>query len=283
MAILSSLGLVKLWNSNWNKLAKIPLISLFFILMISPLKNQAATFPADYIYFNDISGGAKKAWSNFEYDYYFHGIKKSSEYLLNEVGEENIIVASNCNLSNYFENQKNVTFQYTRYLERSSVDWDYGLFGVNYIHPYQLKNKTWQSSQIIKTFFHNGNPIVVLLKRSNKNDFNGITELQEGKYKNGECLVKQALKSDPNNIWLLVHLGKKYILSKEFDKFEELFKEGLKLHSYYEPLYLLRAQKLFDEKKYSESLETLERLEQINPRYKNAAPLLKAINERLNK
>jgi tetratricopeptide (TPR) repeat protein len=283
IAIISSLGIIRLWNSNWNKFAKIPVLGLFFVLMIFPVKNQAKTFPADYIYFNEVSGGAKKAWSNFEYDYYFHGIKKSSEYLLNVAGAEDIIVASNCNLSNYFENRTNVTFQYARYLERSSVDWDYGLFGVNYIHPYQLKNKTWQSSQIIKTFYHHGNPIVVLLKRTDKNDFIGIRELEEGNYEKGELLVRQALKSDPNNVWLFVHLAKNCFKRKEFGNFEELIKNGLALHNYYEPLYLLNAQRFYNEGEYVKSLETLERLKWINPRYKNAAPLIKAVNEKLNK
>jgi len=76
---------------------------------------------------------------------------------------------------------------------------------------------------------------------------------------------------------------KKCIKTKEFDKFEEYFKVGLNLHPYYEPLYLLRAQKLFDEKKYTESLEVLDYLKEINPRYKNAVPLRKAVKEKLNK
>jgi len=283
MAVISSKGIIKFWNSSLKQITKIPVLGLFFVLMIFPLKNQATTFPADYIYFNMVSGGAKKAWSNFEYDYYFHGIKNSSEYLLNEIGDKHIVVASNCNLSNYFEKHANVKFQYTRYLERSSVDWDYGVFGVNYIHPFQLKNKTWQSSQIIKTFYHQGNPVAVLLKRSDKNDFNGISKLNGGNYQKGKLLVEQALEADPKNIWLFVHLMKKCIKTKEFDKFEEYFEVGLNLHPYYEPLYLLRAQKLFDEKKYTESLEVLDYLKEINPRYKNAAPLLKAVNEKLNK
>jgi hypothetical protein len=98
--------------------------------MILPVKHQFSTFPADYIYFNSISGGNTKAWSNFEYDYYFHGIKKPAEYLIELVGNEDITVASNCNLSNYFDRNKNIQYKYVRYLERSSVEWDYGLFGV---------------------------------------------------------------------------------------------------------------------------------------------------------
>jgi tetratricopeptide (TPR) repeat protein len=199
------------------------------------------------------------------------------------IGDKDAIVATNCNLSNYFEKNPNIKYQYTPYLERSSVDWDYGLFGVNYIHPYQLRNNTWQAKNIIKTFYHKGNPLVVLVKRNNKTDLAGIEQLESGHYEIAQKLLEESLKDDPSNVWLFVLLAKNCFNTKEFNKFDELMEEGFKLHAYYEPLFLLSAQKLFNDKKYQESLEMLESLEEINSRYKNAAPLLKAVNEKLNR
>ena len=279
-AVFSSVGIFKLINSNYRDIVKFPIVILFFILMILPVKHQVETFPADYIYFNSVSGGNKKAWSNYEYDYYYHSIKKSSEYLIELIGDEEITLATNCNLSNYFENVPNVKYQYSRYLERSSADWDYGLFGVNYIHPFQLKNATWQSSQIIKTFYHRGNPIAVLLKRSDKNDFEGISEIEKGNTEKGELLIRKAIKSDPKNVWLFVYLAKVCLANNNYDEFDSILKKGFEIHPFYEPLYLLKAQKLFDEKKFGESLETLEQLIEINSRYKNAAPLLEAVRKK---
>ena len=283
LAVFSSIGIFELLNSNIKKIVKLPLTVIFFILMILPVKNQAATFPADYIYFNSISGGNKNAWANYEYDYYFHSIKKSSEYLIELIGDEEITVATNCNLSNYFENVPNVKYQYSRYLERSSAEWDYGLFGVNYIHPFQLKNGTWQSTQIVKTFYHRGNPIAVLLKRTDKNGFYGISEIKKGNIEKGEQLIIDAVKKDPKNVWLFVHLAKVCLDRDDFKEFDTILEKSFEIHPFYEPLYLLKAQKLFDEKKYSESMETLQQLIEINPRYKNAAPLLKAVKNKLYK
>ncbi len=283
LAVFSSIGIFELLSSNVKKIVKLPLTVTFFILMILPIKHQATTFPADYIYFNSISGGNKNAWANYEYDYYFHSIKKSSEYLIELIGDKEITVATNCNLSSYFENAPNVKYQYSRYLERSSVEWDYGLFGVNYIHPYQLKNGSWQSSQIVKTFYHRGNPVAVLLKRSNKNGLYGIAEIEKGNFEKGEELIREAIKKDPENVWLFVHLAKVCLGKNNFEKFDMILKKGFEIHPYYEPLYLLKAQKLFDENKYDESLKTLQQLIEINPRYKNAAPLLKAVKNKLDK
>jgi hypothetical protein len=282
LAVLSSIGIVGFLKSQVVKRVKLPVILLLFVLMGLPVKHQAATFPVDYVYFNTISGGNKNAWAKYEYDYYFHGIKKSSDYLKELIGEEEVIVASNCSLSNYFENTQNIEFRYSRYLERSSLDWDYGLFGVNYIHPFQLRNKTWQSTEIIKTFYHKGNPIAVLCKRSDKNDFVGIQELKKGNFVIGKEILKQAVKLDSNNVWLFVHLAKNCFKTNDFSEFTYFLERGFELHPYYEPLYLLKAQRLFDAKRYSESLVTLEELIKINPRYGNAAPLLHAVKEKLN-
>jgi hypothetical protein len=48
-------------------------------------------------------------------------------------------------------------------------------------------------------------------------------------------------------------------------------------------LHLLKAQKEFEDEKYNEALQTLDGLIEINPRYGNAAPLLKAVREKLKK
>ncbi len=283
LAILASYGIhsffVQFRKQNFARIVT----GLFLILMLFPLKHQASTFPADYIYFNSVSGGNKSAWGNFEYDYYFHGIKNPAEYLVHSLEKaENVVVATNCSLDNYFENSKNITCKYVRYLERSSSDWDYAIFGINYIHPFLLKNKTWQSTEIIKTYYHKGNPVVVILKRKNKNDFNGIEEINKGELAAGTLLLKQALDEDPQNVWLLVNLAKASLLEKNTADFEYWISKARLIYPDYEPLFLLEAQKLFDENKLEEAKSKLDVLANINSLYEPATPLLKAINKKLN-
>jgi hypothetical protein len=86
----------------------------------------------------------------------------------------------NCNLSNYFDGHPGIDYQYTRYLERSSVDWDYGIFGLNYLDPVLLKDNKWKPAGEIKTFYHLGNPVAVLVRRKDKSDFYGISEIKNG-------------------------------------------------------------------------------------------------------
>jgi len=234
LVIFSSAGLIGLVNILPYKSAKIAAMLFYFLLMILPVKHQASTFPADYIYFNNVSGGNKKAWSNYEYDYYFHGIKKPAEYLIGLIGTEKITVASNCNLSNYFENYPNIEYKYARYLERSSADWDYGLFGVNYIHPDMLKNGKWQSTEIVKTFYHGGNPIVVLLKRGDKKDYQGINKSELGELNEATTLLEIAINSDSNNVWLYVQLAKNSLKQNDFESFNRYLHNGRAIYPLYE-------------------------------------------------
>ncbi len=281
LAILSSYGLVGLINYFSFKLIKIAVVFFYFALMILPVKHQFSTFPSDYIYFNTISGGNKKAWSNYEYDYYFHGIKEPAEYLIELAGTNKITVASNCNLSNYFENSPNIKYEYARYLERSSVDWDYGLFGVNYIHPELLKNGKWQSTEIIKTFYHSGNPVVVLLKRKDKLDFQGIKKSELGEFNEAHLLLEKATESDPNNVWIFLQMAKNSLKQNDFKTFNRYLQKGREIYPQYEPLYLLEAKYLFSNGDYREAKVVLYELLEKNPRYNAAEPLLNAVNEKL--
>lgn len=281
LAILSAAGLINLIEILKAKSAKTIVVFLYFILMILPVKHQIETFPADYVYFNTISGGNKKNWSNYEYDYYFHGIKKPAEYLVEMVGNSPVTVASNCNLSNYFDNNSNIKFEYVRYLERSSTDWDYGIFGVNYIHPNLLKNGKWQSAQIVKIFYHAGNPLVVLLKRKDKLDFLGIQKSEDGEWEEAQNLLEKAICSDANNVWLFSQLAKNSLKRNDFESFNRYLQKGRVVYPFYEPFYLLEAQYLFGLKDFSEAKKVLDKLIEINPRYGKAAPLLKAVNRKL--
>ena len=284
LAVLATTAIFNFFKSDFKKITRYIVGCVFFGLMLLPLKHQAETFPVDYVYFNTVSGGNRSAWSNYEYDYYFHGIKIPAEELLSTVEEkDNVVVASNCNLSNYFDNIQNINYSYVRYLERSSTDWDYGLFGINYIHPYQLKNNTWQSTEIVRTYYHKGNPIVVLLKRKDKNDFEGISLIDRGEVDKGRKLLENALANDPNNVWLDVYLAKASLLQNDEQSFKFYIQKGKSIHPYYEPIFMLEAQKWYNEANFEESFVTLQELLKINPRYQPAAPFLNAVKNKLNK
>jgi hypothetical protein len=245
--------------------------------------HQIRTFPADYVYFNSLFGGNKKAWGNYEYDYYFHALKQPAEELVKMVGDkDSVTIASNCNLSNYFETGKNLKFKYVRYLERSSEDWDYALLGVNYIHPHLLKSGKWKPAETIKTWYHNENPVVILVKRQNKNDYEGIKELEEGNFHLADSLLNNAIQNDPNNVWVLAKRARLNILTNNFKKAQIIIAKGRETYPDYEPFSVLEAEILFKERKFAESKAILQNLLKFNPFYQPGKKWLEKLNSELN-
>lgn len=275
MGIMAALGIWKFvrWVSFRNKKLKLATVAILVVLFFLPFKHQAATFPVDYVYFNSISGGNKNAWSNYEYDYYFHGIKEPADYLTDLIDSEDVKVVMNCNLTNYFSAYPNIEVDYSRYFERSSKDWDYAVFGINYIHPYMLKNNKWQTAEIIKTFYHRGNPLAVVLKRADKNDFNGIEAIKNGNFIEGQELIKSSLQNNPDNVWLYVQLAKANLLAGNAGEFKKYLEDGKAIHPVYEPLFMLEAQYYYNEGRYQQSMKVLDKLYKINPSYPNAQAL----------
>ncbi|SHF07636.1 hypothetical protein SAMN05444274_103420 [Mariniphaga anaerophila] len=281
LAVIGISRLIKMVEKS-NRKMSYAVYAFFFVLLVLPLKHQAVTFPVDYIYFNPLIGGNKNAWGEYEYDYYFHAVKSPAEDVIDMANGENVIVAMNCNLSNYFERHSNIKYQYTRFLERSSNDWDYAVFGVNYLHPFLLKNNNWTPSGVIKTYYHCGNPVAVLVKRPEKTDFQGISEIKNGNLQHGTALLEMAIKQEPNNVWLFVNLAKAKLAMGDVPGFETALNEGRKIHPYFEPLFLVKATYLYSIGDYSKSFAELTKLLAINPRYLPAKRLLDDVKSKMN-
>lgn len=283
LAILSALGVCRFFSylKKHRNIFRFSIIALLLALLVLPLKHQIQTFPADYIYFNPLIGN-KKAWGNYEYDYYFHSIKQPADDLIKLAGEREITVAMNCNLSNYFDDFPNIEYVYTRYLERSSADWDYAVLGIDYIHPFLLKNNLWQPENILKTYYHKGNPVAALIERKNKADFEGISAIKTGNFAKGIELIESALKNDQKNVWLFVNLLQAKLTLNDLSDFPEILKRGKAIHPRYEPLYLLEAKYLYKLGKFDESDQKLNELFEINSRYLPAKQLYEDIQKIMN-
>lgn len=282
-AVLATVGVFRLVKivQQKNRPVSYLVYAFFFLLLLLPLKHQASTFPVDYVYFNPLPGN-KNAWSHYEYDYYFHSVKAPAEDLIELAEGKEITVAMNCNLSNYFENHSNIKYKYTRFLERSSLDWDYGIFGINYLHPLLLKSNNWQPAGVLKTYYHRGNPVAVLVKRTDKTDFFGIFGLKNGNLQEGIHLLEIAVEQEPNNVWLFVNLAKAKLETGDFSGCEENLKRGKEIHPYFEPLFLIEATCFYRIGMYAESVARLNDLLEINPRYLPAEQLLEKVKKQLN-
>src|SRR5690606_7262381 len=131
----------------------------------------------------------------------------------------------------------------------------------------------WKPIGIEKIYNHKGNPLVVLIKRTDKSDYLGIKNIEDNNLDDAKILLENAIIADPNNIWLYAQLSKILLKGGNFDSFIRYLQKGRDIYSDYEPFYLLEAQYWFTNGDFIKADEVLNKLFEINPRYENAKPL----------
>ncbi|NQU88338.1 MAG: phospholipid carrier-dependent glycosyltransferase, partial [Mariniphaga sp.] len=242
LVVLSSLGIVLVFK-HLKKPALLVATGLSLILIAIPIIHSVKNYPSEYIYFNSLAKLGNNTWSNYEYDYYWHEMKKAANWLEDELEGNNteVKIASNFDITTYLYNKENIDFEYVHFYDKISVEWDYAILGVNYVHPHQLKNNTWQPNGVVKTFYHNGNPTIIILKGQDKNAFNGYSEFINGNFNLAISNLTKAFKNDPSDLNIQAYLGESYLALNNYEEMKQVVKEGKKLHPFYEPFLLLDA------------------------------------------
>jgi tetratricopeptide (TPR) repeat protein len=275
MIIMSAIGLNNIYKWISNNTARFIMAATAVILGLFPVIHTIKTFPADYIYFNQFAGGTKKVWSNYEYDYYWHGMKEAAGWLQeNEDLPEETVIASNLDMPFYFPDNKNVKLRYVHFYDRNAVEWDYAILGNNYVHPSQLKLETWKPENAIKTFYHKDNPYIVILKHQNRDAVKGISLYKQKKPDEAIPLLQSAIESDSTDVRAMASLAACFLSCKEWEKLETLLEKGFRIYPDYEPLLHLEAQMEFDKENYKKSKNLCLKLLKLNPKYRKVVALL---------
>ena len=58
-------------------------VACFVLLAVHPVKFMISNHPYHYLYYNQLVGGLKGAYANYETDYYYVSQTEASEWLLN--------------------------------------------------------------------------------------------------------------------------------------------------------------------------------------------------------
>lgn len=252
MVVLAGIGmqsLYQLWSNKWIKMA---LLLIFAAAMINPVSHIFRNYPNQYIYFNEIAGGVKKAYKKYETDYYMVSLKPGTQWIkdniLNSVTADpanpvRIISNAPADIMNYyFRDQKDkVKLLYTRYYDRGLYDWDYAVFFCNYIDPYQITHNIWPPKNTIHTITLDGVKICAVVKRENKDDNKGFELLNKSIKSRNRAdldesirLLENAISIDKNNEITYLNLAQAYILREEFDTARKKLAELLTIYPNYE-------------------------------------------------
>ncbi len=277
LAIISALGVNELINLFGKKYLQYIIIGIVSVLALLPLRHIIVNHPHEYIYYNTLSGGVKKAYGKYEMDYFYHSLKAGSDWLIKNKIEkadlkdgEKIIVATNFSnpVNYYFRNYKDkVKVVYIRYYERGNSDWDYAIIANSYINPYQLKKNKWPPANTIHTIDVDGKPINAILERTNRSDFTAYQLMTSGNSEAAIPFFQDAIAQDENYEIAYYNLAQAYTNIGEYDKALQAITKCLKLYPKYDRGLNLLGMIYLNKREYNNALQVFRKNMKVNPKY----------------
>jgi hypothetical protein len=237
IVVLAALGW-SLWLSSSRTITSRRLYLVLLVLLLS--ENIYAIFtlhPYQYAYFNPLFGGLKKAYGNFETDYWMLSIKEASKWLKQHEhigsGGKSCVIATNCMYpATIYLNDpaKGIRTDYVRYYERSEHRWDYALYYSRFVDRSQLLNLTWPPKGTIHTIEADGIPLCAIVRRENIEDYLGFESVAKNDVNGSIEHFNNALIYDPDNERVSLALSLIYLKIGQLDLADKAIRQSLKVY-----------------------------------------------------
>lgn len=235
LAIIAAFGwesLIANFENHKNKFLKVAPLILFVAFMLEPLIFIAKTQPNEVNYFNAFVGGPKKAYQEYEFDYYYNGLKPSIDYFIDNVAKklkptDSIIVTTNAShlLACYLVDYPNVRVEYNRYYELNEAQWDYNILHKALVPQAKLNSGSWlPEKHTLYTATMLDLPLSAVIKRPSTENLKASQLFKQGQFAEAIIAYKAYLKEDPINIGMQKALAKAYMQNQQNDEAYELIK-----------------------------------------------------------
>ncbi len=211
MIVLVSFGWEKLIAFLDSKKIKLIGYALLGFLILEPTYFIIQSFPNTITYHNQMVGGVKGAYTNYEMDYYYNSLKQSAEWFKKNVSSklkpgDTVMVVSNAVhlLRHYFVHEPNVKLDYVRFLEKNQKPWDYAIMHIALIPNQELKSKSWlPEGSTLFTANIQQNALSAVIKRPSKDDLKGYQMLSQQKADSALYYFDNYLLKDPKSTVVL--------------------------------------------------------------------------------
>ncbi|HMN32494.1 MAG TPA: tetratricopeptide repeat protein [Chitinophagaceae bacterium] len=232
---------------GWNQMilffekmkVKLVGIGMFFFLLLEPTYFIVSSYPNTITYYNQIVGGVKGAYANYEMDYYYNSLKQCADWFKKTEAPkykntDTIWIMSNAAhiLSNYFTDHKNILVDYIRYPERNQKKWDYLIMHIALIPLEDIKYELWlpSSSTLYKSEVQ-GKVLSAVIKRPSDDDLKGFELLQSNAIDSAVIHFENYLKKDSNNTSILNLLSNIFMQTDQVQKATQFINQSYSLDS----------------------------------------------------
>lgn len=170
LIVLTALGwesLMRLINNSWTpKVIAVVALGMVSLPAIWMVKNH----PNEVVYFNELVGGTKGAYGNYELDYYSNSCREAAEWIAQQEPTDTIVVAINNEpLTAAYYAQRvnpNIQFQWVREYEEGKPFWDYAIYtSRTYSKNELLTEGGFPPKGTVYKVEADGVPIAVVVKR----------------------------------------------------------------------------------------------------------------------
>ena len=239
IVILAALGYSHLFQMAGKLMTRGVIYAGIIALALHPLKFMITNHPYYYLYYNQLVGGIDGAYGNYETDYYYHSMREGATWLSNylHINQplKQVKVGANFSVDWLLRNDPEIQTVYFAWDDRIQNDWDYAIIANSYIHPFQLKNKTWPPKNTIHVIYADKVPVCAILKRETKEDYNGMMAMRENKVQDAIRCFEKALKVDPQNEVILYNYAEALRKNGQSDSAFSVLNLVMKIHNQYEP------------------------------------------------
>ena len=199
-------------------------VALPLLLMLPPALHTVRNHPYEYVYFNELTGGVKKAFGHYELDYYYHSMREATEWVMANAepradGEKTVIGSWHIESTKYFLHGDTTKFhvRFIRWAQRYEYDWDYLVFPLTGISGEYLLSPQFPPKDCVHTVDVDGKPIALILKRQTKDDFAALQLLKEGKADSAIVLFNKVLETNPYNETALTNLANISLQRRQYE------------------------------------------------------------------
>jgi tetratricopeptide (TPR) repeat protein len=246
-------------------------------LLAGPIRHIICNHPYEYVYFNELAGGMKRAYGSYEMDYYYHSTREGSEWIKADVAKNGapdsarktkVVTWHTPSVAYYFRNDTaNFSVGFARWYERGYGDWDYAVFTITGINPELQKNKSaFPPKNAAYQVKVDGMPICLVLKRDDKSDYYGRRAMQQGQLSEAVAYLRKALEYDQYNEQALEDLISIYSRVQMPDSALALAKRWAKFNRGSSAALTQLANLHFNRGDLSNALLTANAITKLNPR-----------------
>ena len=248
------------------------LLAVLFLLSIHPVSFMNHNRSYEYLYYNQLVGGLKGAYGNYETDYYYVSQTEASKWLINYIKEKDIKtpvkVKATYSVEWLFRNHPEIETSYFRNEERSN-DWDFAIIVNRYISPFQLKNKTWPPENAVHVIYADNVPICAILERKTKTII-GYMALNEGYTKKAISYFEETIKTNDKDEMIFYNFAVALYKDGQYEKADSVLKKGLELNPDFEMILMYLGNIAKARNKKDEAIAYYERLIGSNRKYLEA-------------